>query len=300
MKASIIILNWNGGAEDCLEAVGSAYAQTYPDKEIVFVDNGSEDGSDQAVLQAYPDLIFVQTGANLGCPGGRNVGAQHASGDIIFFLENDGAWNSIYVVASVMEKFERHPDLGALYTRVEGYSTGTIDPPLDPRQSASLADGLYLSSSFRGGASALRADLFRKVGMFPGDFFRQYEERFVSLLIYDEGYFVAYFPGPSLRHKGSDYAGKSSSVVAYNCMNQLKTIRRIYPALVWPLVFITQLTMWSYRLFRRGQIRNTVDIFMAQRSNSNSKELGSRRIAIETLRKVSRIRYSNPIVVGRT
>lgn len=297
MKASIIILNWNGGAEDCLEAVGSAYAQTYPDKEIVFVDNGSEDGSDQAVLQAYPDLIFVQTGANLGCPGGRNVGAQHASGDIIFFLENDGAWNSIHVVASVMEKFDRHPDLGALYTRVEGYSTGTIDPPLDPRQSASLADGLYLSSSFRGGASALRADLFRKVGMFPGDFFRQYEERFVSLLIYDEGYFVAYFPGPSLRHKGSDYAGKSSSVVAYNCINQLKTIRRVYPRPVWPVAFLAQLLMWSYRLLRSGQAWNTVDIYKKQRVDSHLENTSPGRITTRTLRKVSRIRYSNPTLV---
>lgn len=289
MKASIIILNWNGGADNCLEAVFSALEQDYFDKEIVFVDNGSTDNSFQSVIKAYPDLRFIQTGSNLGCPGGRNVGAQEAKGDILFFLENDGVWGSTKVVSSAMQLFETHADLGAIYTRVEGYKTGVTDPPVDSSTDSSIVKGLFLSSSFRGGAAIIRRDLFLSLGQYPSDFVRQYEERYLSVLIYDRGFKVAYWPEHVLRHKGSDYPGKSTSVLRYNCTNELKTIRRIYPQYLWVPYFIIKAILWAFRLLKQNKIGLFKDSI--KQGFSLSKITKTYRVSLKTLITINKIRY---------
>lgn len=226
MKASIVILNWNGGAKMCLESVGSAINQDYLDKEILFVDNASNDGSPEIVKSTYPGIIFIQTGRNIGCPAGRNIGALAAKGEIVFFLDNDGVWLTVDVVSGVMNCFAKFPQMGALFTRVVGYESNK--PDLAPNGIASDM-GLFMSDTFRGGASAIRRQLFIDMGCFPNDFIRQKEEAYISLKIYNAGYFVAYWPERTMRHKGSDYQDKSKDVFCYNFENSMKTILRIYP-----------------------------------------------------------------------
>lgn len=229
MRASIVILNWNGGAESCLESLASALMQNCAQKEVIFVDNGSTDGSLEAVKLGYPDIPIVSLPQNIGCPAGRNKGAEQATGEIVFFLENDGAWIENDVVSEVIKLFEKDPQLGAIYTRVEGYSTRKVDGPIDGFPDESAQTGLYLSSSFRGGASAIRRKLFMGLGGFQNDFLRQMEESFLSLQIFEAGYAVAYWPKRVMLHKGSDYPGKSAAVSRYAFENGMKTILRLYP-----------------------------------------------------------------------
>jgi len=287
---SIVVLNWNGGAENCIAAVKSALDQDYPYKEILFVDNASTDGSFEAVQRAYPALLYIQTGSNLGCPGGRNVGASAATVELVLFLENDGVWASNDVVSGIVNEFTQNPSIGALYTRVEGYQSRTPDPPIDNTVDNNESKGLYLSSSFRGGASAIRRELFNKIGQFPADFVRQYEERYVSLLIYQKGYQVAYWPEKVLLHKGSDYQGKSVTVIKYNCINELKAIKRTYPSFVWPIYFALKTLLWGFRLFRNKQS----DLFLeAMRMVLTDSIIVTPvgRISFKTLRKIQSIRY---------
>ena len=234
MNVSIIILNWNGGTHDCVEAVESALAQNYENKEIIFVDNGSSDDSCRVVKARYPSLRFVELEKNIGCPAGRNVGADIATGELLLFLENDGAWNNPNLIAESVKLFCENPSLAVVYTRVVGYVSGKVDPTLDGYPPGDETSGLYLSSSFRGGASIIRQSIFEAVGGFPSDFFRQGEERFVSLLVYQRGYKVAYWPEFFMRHKGSDYPGKSKIVHRLNFENELRTVARLYPK---PMVF---------------------------------------------------------------
>jgi GT2 family glycosyltransferase len=229
MKASIVILNWNGGAESCLESIASAVMQNYLQKEIIFVDNGSTDGSLEAVKLNYSDITIVSLPQNIGCPAGRNKGAERATGEVIFFLENDGAWIENDLVREAIKLFDKDPQLGAIYTRVEGYYTRKAESPVDGFPGASAQTGLYLSSSFKGGASAIRRKLFKELGGFPDDFVRQMEESFLSLQILEAGYTVAYWPKRVMLHKGSDYPGKSAAVSRYKFENSMKTIIRLYP-----------------------------------------------------------------------
>lgn len=90
-KIAVVILNWNG-KEDILECLASVKKIDYPNYEIVLVDNGSVDGSADAISKQYPAITLLQTGENLGYAGGNNVGIRWAleqGADYILLLNND-------------------------------------------------------------------------------------------------------------------------------------------------------------------------------------------------------------------
>ena len=91
IKVSIIIPVYQ--VENYLErAVDSAIAQTLPEKEIILVDDGSDDASPQICdryAQEYPDLIHVIHKENEGLGLARNTGVRAARGEFIAFLDSD-------------------------------------------------------------------------------------------------------------------------------------------------------------------------------------------------------------------
>jgi len=80
------------------EAIDSVINQTYPDWELILVDDGSTDGSSQIASEAaarQPDRIRSIThpgGTNRGMSASRNRGLEVASGGLIAFLDGDDVW----------------------------------------------------------------------------------------------------------------------------------------------------------------------------------------------------------------
>lgn len=85
MKFTIIINNYNYGSF-LAEAIESALAQTYSDKEIIIVDDGSTDNS-REIIQAYPVKAILKE--NGGQASAFNAGFKTSSGDLIIFLDSD-------------------------------------------------------------------------------------------------------------------------------------------------------------------------------------------------------------------
>ncbi len=87
IKFSIIIPCFNE-AEHLRSCLESLKAQEYPSKdfEIIFVDNGSSDGSVDIAKQ-YTDHVFYQPGINVGAV--RNFGATQADNDNLVFIDAD-------------------------------------------------------------------------------------------------------------------------------------------------------------------------------------------------------------------
>jgi glycosyltransferase involved in cell wall biosynthesis len=73
------------------EAVESALAQTYPDMEVIVVDDGSKDDT-LARLKQYGGRLRVITQTNKGPAAARNVGIAAAHGEFIAFLDSDDIW----------------------------------------------------------------------------------------------------------------------------------------------------------------------------------------------------------------
>jgi len=86
-----VIANWNGGAEN-LECIDSLLAQGLAPADVVFVDNGSSDGSLELVRARHPGLSFVCNRENLGFGEASNQGARLAlerRAAAVYFANND-------------------------------------------------------------------------------------------------------------------------------------------------------------------------------------------------------------------
>lgn len=87
----IVVVNFDGG-EGNAACIESALAAGVPQERIVFVDNGSSDGSRAAVAERFAELVFVDNAANLGFGAGANQGIELAlerNADAVLLLNND-------------------------------------------------------------------------------------------------------------------------------------------------------------------------------------------------------------------
>jgi GT2 family glycosyltransferase len=91
-RVAILILNWNG-IRDTLETLESVQQLQYSNFEVVLVDNGSTDGSREAIATAFPTVRLIAPPTNLGVAGGRNLGLEailrQPDVDYVLFLDND-------------------------------------------------------------------------------------------------------------------------------------------------------------------------------------------------------------------
>ena len=92
IKTAIVILNYNGLSDtlECLESLRKLEKQQM-DVEIIIVDNGSQDGS-QETLSKIKDIEFIRNEENLGFAGGNNKGIKLAlerNADFVLIINND-------------------------------------------------------------------------------------------------------------------------------------------------------------------------------------------------------------------
>ena len=95
MLISIIMPAYNAGATIC-ESIESVIAQTHPRWELLVVDDQSTDHT-PALVQSYimkePRIKLLTCPQNQGTAATRNLGAAHASGTYLAFLDADDLWD---------------------------------------------------------------------------------------------------------------------------------------------------------------------------------------------------------------
>jgi glycosyltransferase involved in cell wall biosynthesis len=87
MRASIVITSFNYAAY-LPAAIDSALAQSYPDSELIIVDDGSTDGTEQ-VIRRYEQQVQVVRQAGAGQVAAYNAGLERVRGEIVIFLDAD-------------------------------------------------------------------------------------------------------------------------------------------------------------------------------------------------------------------
>jgi glycosyltransferase involved in cell wall biosynthesis len=110
---SVIIPTYNCAAF-LGEAVQSVLAQTYPQLEIVIVDDGSTDGTEQ-VLRPWMDCLRFLRQGRLGPSVARNQAILSTRGEYIAFLDADDVWWPAKLARQV-DYLGRHPDVALVYT----------------------------------------------------------------------------------------------------------------------------------------------------------------------------------------
>ena len=110
---SVVILSWNTLelTRACLRTLAAETPAR--SREIIVVDNGSEDGSPDMVADEFPDVRLLRNAENRGYSGGNNQGARAAVGKYLCLLNSDteiepGALDAL------VDFLERNPTYGAV------------------------------------------------------------------------------------------------------------------------------------------------------------------------------------------
>lgn len=90
-----VVIPTKDRAEMVSRAVASVLAQTYPHWQLVLVDDGSEDGTREALSEALADprVVYVRHDTARGVAAARNSGLQRAEGRYVAYLDSDNTWH---------------------------------------------------------------------------------------------------------------------------------------------------------------------------------------------------------------
>jgi len=112
-KVSVIIPTYNRAQMVC-EAVDSVLEQSFTDFEVVIVDDGSTDGTEEVLRRRYGDRIHYLYQENQGRAVARNQGIQASSGEYLQFLDSDD-WLLPRALEIQAGFLERHPEVDVVY-----------------------------------------------------------------------------------------------------------------------------------------------------------------------------------------
>jgi GT2 family glycosyltransferase len=187
-----------------------------PDQpQVVVVDNGSGDGTMQALRErfdAMPRLRVVRSERNLGAAG-RNIGVQHAQTRYVAFCDDDVWWQP-GSLSNAVALLDMHPRIAVLCAHVLVGERGAPDPASiamarSPLDSSGLPGRAI--AGFLAGASVMRADAFLRHGGYRRELFIGGEEELLALDLLAAGWSLVYAPGLVVHHHPSslrDAAGR--------------------------------------------------------------------------------------------
>lgn len=255
---SIIILNFNQLGVTC-EFLDSTKQLTYPNYEIIMVDNASKENPGELIKAKYPHVKLIVSDKNLGFTGGNNLGIKAAKGDYFFIVNNDTEVTPD-LLERVVETFDIDKSIGVVSPKIKYFSNpDTIQyagfsevNPFTGRGKTyggkKLDNGDFDTPGYtayaHGAAMMVKREVVEKVGMLPDLFFIYYEELDWSAHIRRAGYKIYYQPKGLIFHKESITMGKESAMKAYyHTRNRILFMRRntkIYqfPVFVLFLIFV--------------------------------------------------------------
>jgi GT2 family glycosyltransferase len=161
---------------------------------IVVVDNGSDDGTPDAVLERFPDVELVRLPDNRGAAG-RNVGVHQARTELVAFCDDD-SWYAPGALARAASVFGAHPRLGLLAARILVGPEEGLDPACRTMAHSPLggegdAPGPRVLGFVACGAIVRRA-AFVEAGGFHADYAIGGEEQLLALDMAAAGWDLAY------------------------------------------------------------------------------------------------------------
>jgi glycosyltransferase involved in cell wall biosynthesis len=126
VAVSIVVPTYNR-SKLLKECVDSLLAQACSDLEIIIVDDGSTDDTQETIktVTDKQDRVKYYPRPHLGLCAARNFGLDQSSGEFIGFFDSDDLWPPDYV-ETMVKTLRARPDYGAAYSRSMLFSNGEI------------------------------------------------------------------------------------------------------------------------------------------------------------------------------
>lgn len=246
-----------GRPEYVRRTVADLQAQSYPNAEIIVVDQSAEpEGMGPGAPSGFP-VRYIRDGGR-GAARSRNIGIRAAKGDILLFLDDD-----VEIPGSdfILEHARAYADPAVggtcgrtieLRSEIRSRAASTSRPfvyPIIclPSGDASLETQGFVNS-VKGGNMSFRADLLRGVGGFDERFGFPciYEETDVALKVCNRGHRILFCPKAMLYHIGASCGGQR--------LHALNADRRFVAYRDRVLLFANNCPRWQFPLFLAGNL----------------------------------------------
>jgi GT2 family glycosyltransferase len=224
---SFITVDYNG-LNDTIELIESIHniVHSVP-YEIIVVDNASRNDDAEEIRKRFPDIVVLRSLKNLGFAGGNNLGLKYATGEYLFFINNDTYIEEDHF-DELIQLFEKYSDIGGISPKIRysvephniQYAGFTPMSKITLRNSTigygeidnGQYDKAYPTSFLHGAAMLIKREVIENVGIMSEDYFLYYEEMDWCCRIKDSGYELWYNPIQTIFHKESQSTGKFSSL----------------------------------------------------------------------------------------
>ncbi|TAE31058.1 MAG: glycosyltransferase family 2 protein [Cytophagales bacterium] len=239
---SIVTINYNQ-AEVTRQFLDSSHALTYPNYEIIVVDNASIPSlKSQIDLDRYLHVRLVRSEENLGFTGGNNLGMQQAKGEYYFIVNNDTELTP-NLLDELLKPFGHSDQVGVVCPKIRyfnapnmiqyaGYNpmnmlTGTAHVIGYNQPDTGQFDKPGFTNFAHGCAMLVSRRVVERVGRFAERFFLYYEELDWSQRIKDAHFQIYYQPSATILHKESVSVGwRSTLQTYYMTRNRILYMRR--------------------------------------------------------------------------
>lgn len=302
-KVVVATLTWNQKA-DVLECLRTLVKLDYSNYEIAVVDNGSTDGTFEAVRHEFPAAHIVRHSENLGCAEGVNGEIRYAlqaGADYLFIIANDAVVEPA-TLSELVRVAEKDPKIGIVSPKV--YHSGTEkriwfaggarfdwvrgrfygfaqnvedDGSFDEEKEADF---------FPGGFSLVRVEAIKKTGFLDPGYFIYLDDSDWSHRIHRAGFRGAYAPQARAWHKPSSALGmETESFYYYRTRNRLYFVKRYAPPGIFQIFlpnfaqeFIFQTLPYLLGTGRRAQfLAALTGILDFLRGKRGSREFGRKK-----------------------
>ena len=214
-KVSIIILNWNG-LEDTMECLESLRNLTYPNYEVIVVDNASEGDDVKVLREKFGEYIhLIENDDNYGFARGNNIGIRYClerGTDYIFLLNNDTIVDADFLgrlvevaetdemigIASPMIYWYNQPDKIQFGGRLRiNLLKGTVTA-MKEKEASKTTIGSDVAS---GAAMLIKKTTVERIGLLPEEYFFGVEDVDYSIKTRRAGFKIVYIPRAKIWHK---------------------------------------------------------------------------------------------------
>ena len=196
---SVVIPAYNGVSRYLDQSINSVLRQTYPDRELIVVNDASSDDTGRLVL-SYPQVRYVRRKENGGQAAARNDGARLGTGTFLAFLDQDDLWEPTFL-AEMVPLLESRPDAAIIHC--DGFQVNETNAILE--YDAALKPTFSITQLLRGGHdTATSGSLFRKtcfevVGGYD-DQLSIWEDIDLAIRLYQR-FSIEHLPKPLYRHR---------------------------------------------------------------------------------------------------
>jgi len=268
---SVVIVGYN--AKHFLpECLGSLTKGTYKNIEILYIDNGSTDGTAGYIKKYYSNILLSKNSKNLGYSPAHKGILEKVKGDAILLLNTDTIVEKNLLEELVKVLYEKK-GIGAVQPKILMYpDTGKIDSigafflltgflyHVGYEKDSSLA--IYNKPmeifSTKGAIMLIKKEVLDKTGLFDNDYFTAFEDTDLCMRIWLAGYRILYVPSTKAYHIGGGTVMKMirSFVIFHGEKNRIATyIKNLSPKYLFKvlprLLIMLQLEFFAYLFVKR-------------------------------------------------